>query len=136
MLSYIIRTWPLSDKIACGVLSGRKGVIVIAEMNDIQYLVRSLGIGATYRGYRYLVMAVSLCLEDEDYLLGISKLLYPKIAELCHTSAGSVERDLRTVVNVCWERGNKGLLQEISPCPLSGRPTTGEFVDILTCHLR
>lgn len=105
-------------------------------MKDIQYLVRSLGIGATYRGYRYLIIAVSLCLEDEDYLLGISKLLYPKIAEICHTSCGSVERDLRTVVNVCWERGNKQLLQNISPCPLLCKPTTGEFVDILTGHLR
>ena len=135
-MSFIIISGPLSDNITCGVLPGRKGVIVIAEMNDIQYLVRSLGIGATYRGYRYLIVAVSLCLEDEDYLLCISKLLYPKIAEICHTSAGSVERDLRTVITVCWERGNKNLLQAISPCPLFSKPTTGEFVDILTGHLR
>ena len=74
-MSFIIRSGLLSDNIECGVLPGRKGVIVIAEMKDIQYLVRSLGIGATYRGYRYLIVAVSLCLEDEDYLLGISTLL-------------------------------------------------------------
>lgn len=114
----------------------RKGVIVIRQMNDIQCLVRSLGIGATYRGYRYLVIAVDLCLRDEDYLLGISKLLYPKIAEICHTSVGSVERDLRTVINVCWERGNKNLLMSISPYPLFSKPSTGEFVDILSGHLR
>ncbi|MCQ5202767.1 MULTISPECIES: sporulation initiation factor Spo0A C-terminal domain-containing protein [Claveliimonas] len=105
-------------------------------MEAIQYLVRSLGIGATYRGYRYLVIAIDLCLRDEDYLLGISKVLYPKIAEICHTSVGSVERDLRTVINVCWERGNRSLLTTISPCPLLSKPTTGEFVDILTGHLR
>ena len=62
----------------------RKGVIVIEQMEEIQYLVRSLGIGATYRGYRYLIIAVDLCLRDEDFLLGISKVLYPKIAEICH----------------------------------------------------
>ena len=105
-------------------------------MNEIPHLVRSLGIGATYRGYRYLLLALSLCLEDEDYLLGISKILYPYIAQMYQTSASSVERDLRTVITVCWERGNRNLLQQISPCPLSGKPTTGEFLDILTHYLR
>lgn len=105
-------------------------------MNDIPYLVRALGIGATYRGYRYLISALSLCLEDEDYLLGISKILYPQIAQTYQTSASSVERDLRTVITVCWERGNRQLLQQLSPCPLAVKPTTGEFLDILTNHLR
>lgn len=104
-------------------------------MNEIPHLVRSLGIGATYRGYRYLILALSLCLEDEDYLLGISKILYPHIAKTYQTSVSSVERDLRTVINVCWERGNRKLLQEIAPYPLLVKPTTGEFLDILMNYL-
>ena len=104
-------------------------------MDEISRLVRSLGIGATYRGYRYLLLALTLCIEDEDYLLGISKLLYPYIARTYQTSVSSVERDLRTVITVCWERGNKKLLQEISPYPLLNKPTTGEFLDILMNHL-
>lgn len=104
-------------------------------MREIQHLVRSLGIGATYRGYRYLILATSLCIEDEDYLLGISKLLYPKIADYYQTSVSSVERDLRTVISVCWERGNSELLQQISLYPLTSKPSTGEFLDILTHHL-
>ena len=105
-------------------------------MGNIQKLIRSLGIGGTYRGYRYLVSAISLCMEDEDYLLGISKLLYPQIARAYDTSVSSVERDLRTVINVCWERGNRQLLEEISLYPLMNRPTTGEFLDILMHHLK
>ena len=104
-------------------------------MYEISHLVRSLGIGATYRGYRYLILALSLCFEDEDYLLGISKLLYPYIAKTYHTSVSSVERDLRTVIKVCWERGNRQLLEEISPYPLLQKPTTSEFLDILTEYL-
>lgn len=49
-------------------------------MRDIQKLVRSLGIGGNYQGYRYLLYALSLCLQNEDYLLSVSKLLYPEIA--------------------------------------------------------
>lgn len=35
-------------------------------MREIEHLIRSLGIGATYRGYKYLCYAISLCLENED----------------------------------------------------------------------
>ena len=102
---------------------------------EITYLIRSLGIGATYRGYRYLSYGIKLCLEDEDYLLYVSKLLYPQIAKYYCTSTYSVERDLRTVINVCWERGNRPLLQKIAMRPLNTRPTSGEFLDILVAHL-
>ena len=78
----------------------------------VERLLRSLGIGATYRGYRYLNYGIRLCLADEDYLLAVSKLLYPQIAKYFHTTSSSVERDIRTAVKVCWERGNLTLLQE------------------------
>ena len=102
----------------------------------IERLIRSLGIGATYRGYRYLSYAVYLCLEDEEYLLSIGKLLYPQIAKEFHTTLSSVERDIRTVVQVCWDRGNKEFLQNIALHPLTVRPTAGEFMDILVGYLQ
>lgn len=104
-------------------------------MKEFQYLVHSLGIGRNYQGYRYLVFAISLCLKNEDYLLGVSKLLYPEIARNYHTSVYSVERNLRTVINVCWERGNRKLLEEISLYPLLNKPTTSEFLDIVITYL-
>ena len=107
-----------------------------AHMKEIEKLVRSLGIGATYRGYKYLCHAVFLCLQDEDYLLGVSKSLYPKIAAAYQATYCSVERDLRTVISVCWERGNRQLLDFIALYPLESKPTTGEFIDILTGYVK
>ena len=97
------------------------------DSRTIERLIRRLGIGATYRGYRYLCYGVSLCLTDEEYLLSISKLLYPIIAKEFNTTLSSVERDIRTVVQVCWEKGNKALLQDIAYRPLYNKPTAGEF---------
>lgn len=106
------------------------------DNKTIERLIRSLGIGATYRGYRYLCYGVSLCLQDEEYLLSISKLLYPKIAKEFNTTLSSVERDIRTVIQVCWDRGNKELLQDIALHPLCSRPTAGEFLDILVAYIQ
>lgn len=102
---------------------------------EIECLIRSLGIGATYRGYRYLSYALKLCIQDEDYLLSVSKLLYPQIAKHFRATSGSVERNIRTVIKVCWERGNRSYLQDIALHTLSCRPTSSEFLDILTSHL-
>ncbi len=102
---------------------------------EIECLIRSLGIGATYRGYRYLSYGVKLCVCDEEYLLSISKLLYPEIARQFHATRSSVERDIRTVIKVCWDRGNRPYLQEIALHPLECKPTTGEFFDILVSYI-
>ena len=106
------------------------------ENRTIERLIRSLGIGATYRGYRYLCYGISLCLIDEEYLLSIIKLIYPTIAKEFNTTPSSVERDIRTVVQVCWDRGNKALLQDMALHPLHNRPTAGEFLDIVVAYLQ
>lgn len=106
------------------------------EIIEIERLIRTLGIGATYRGYRYLSYGVYLCLRDENYLLSVSKLLYPEIAHTYKTTSCSVERDIRTVVKVCWERGNKVYLQKIAMHSLDERPTSSEFIDIIVGHIK
>ena len=57
----------------------------------IYFLLHSLGIGAKYRGFRYLAYGIALCMEDEDYLLRVSKTLYPKIAQTFQVSSSCVE---------------------------------------------
>ena len=105
-------------------------------MNDIFRLIRQLGINSTYRGYRYLYSAILLAMRDEEYLLSITKRMYLDIAHQYETTAGCVERSLRTVISVCWERGNRDFLREITPYPLQTKPTAGEFIDILTAHCK
>ena len=77
-------------------------------MENLIFLIRSLGISGTYLGYYYLCTAVKLVLEDPGCLLMISKILYPKIALIHHTTPACVERDIRTVINLCWTRGGPG----------------------------
>ena len=81
-----------------------------------------------------LFIIITYCLTDEEYLLAISKQLYPEIARKYKTTVGSVERDIRTVIRVCWENGYDQL-QSYSFRPLHVRPTAGEFFDILVAYL-
>ena len=83
-----------------------------------------------------LVYAVELVLSDEEYLLYMTKRLYPDIGKHFHTSASNVERSIRTIVTICWNEGNRELLDHIAGYRLLRKPTTGEFISILAFHLK
>lgn len=103
-------------------------------MENLSQLIHRLGINATYRGYHYLYRAVILALSNEEYLLSITKKMYLDISSYYHTPVSNVERNLRTVITICWERGNKEFLSQIASYPLGFKPSAGEFIDILVAY--
>lgn len=105
-------------------------------MKKIETLIHRLGICSVYHGYNYLSYALELVLHDEEYLLYITKRLYPDIAKHFHTTSAKVERSIRTAITICWNEGNKNLLIKIAGYPLTRKPTTGEFISILSFYLR
>lgn len=105
-------------------------------MDTITKTVRALGINATYLGYRYLIEGVRLAMEQEDILLSVCSKLYPTIASQFNSTPDNVERNLRTVISLCWERGNRSFLQDIFPYPLTAKPSVSEMIDVLSGYCR
>ena len=104
-------------------------------MNSAE-IVRKLGIHSIYCGYFYLIYAIDLAAQNSNYLQAITKWLYPEVASRFNTSCSRVERGIRTVVNFCWQEGNRTFLNEMAGYPLSRKPTSGEFIAILTEYLK
>ena len=105
-------------------------------METIYELIKSLGIKRTYLGYYYLATAIQLVLDKEERLLFIYKLLYQEIAEIYHTTPFCVERNIRTVKNLYWEKGDHSLLNQIAGCCIYENPCNSDFIDILACHIK
>lgn len=103
-------------------------------MKDICVLLRRLGIGSNYYGFQITVTAVLLVLEDFDKLLFVTKELYPEVAVRCNCSVYSVERNIRTVARVAWQR-NPELLISLAQYPMTVPPSASQFIDILAAHL-
>lgn len=104
-------------------------------MAAIYELLQRLGISGRYRGFRYLAYAVFLTLQSKDHDLLLTKELYPGVAKHYKTTWRCVERNIRTVVKVCWERGNRSLLNELARFPQEQPPCTGQFIEILAMYL-
>lgn len=103
---------------------------------SIETLIHRLGICSIYKGYSYLVYAVELVVRNEEYLLYITKALYPDIAKYFHSTSSRIERSLRTVITNCWNEGNRELLNRIAGYELQRKPTTGEFIALLAYYVK
>lgn len=100
----------------------------------IHELLNALGITANYTGFCYVTLAVDLAMEDMERLSLVTKRLYPAVARHYNTTASCVERNIRTVVRVAWTQ-NPDLLKKLSKGGNRDKPTSAQFISILTVYL-
>lgn len=99
-------------------------------MTTIREHLWHLGVGNRLKGYRMIVIAVELGLQNEDRLQCAQEYLYKPIAQQLGCNFRSVERDIRTVIDHAW-RCNPSYLSRLAGFPLAYPPTVSQFLDIL-----
>lgn len=97
-------------------------------------LLYRLGVTANYTGFFHTAYAVSLCVEQPDKLLLVTKWLYPEVAKRYRTNWKAVERNIRTVSGIIW-RANRLLLEQLSHRPLEQKPRNAQLLAILAASL-
>lgn len=103
-------------------------------MTTVYDLLYQLGVTANYAGFFYTACAVSLCAEQPDRLLLVTKWLYPEVAKQYRTNWKAVERSIRTVSCVIWQE-NRCLLEELARRPLEKKPRNAQMLAILASSL-
>lgn len=66
--------------------------------------------------------------KDPSVFDGITKRLYPYIAEKNHATPTSVERTIRHAIDSVWSKGNKELFWSITQTCMLERPTNSQFI--------
>ena len=102
---------------------------------DPEYLTRQilLDIGAPDHliGHPFTVEAVMLCVSDSSYANAITKKLYPQIAAKFDSTATRVERAIRHLIEIAWDRGDIDVLYGYFGNTVrrdKPNPTNGEFI--------
>ena len=103
-------------------------------MTHIYDLLYSLGVTANYTGFFHMAYAVSLCVEQPDRLLLVTKWLYPEVAKQYNTNWKAVERNIRTVSCIIWQE-NRSLLEELAHRRLERKPQNAQMLAILASSL-
>ena len=73
-----------------------------AILSLLRQTLHDFGVGPNYRGYRPVILAITMALEDETRLSAIVKEIYIPISRLQNCNWVAVERNMRTVVRMCW----------------------------------
>lgn len=99
-----------------------------------QALLIQLGATTNYTGFFYASYAAALCTQQQERLLMVTKWLYPEVAKQYGTNWKAVERNIRTVIAIVWER-NSARLEQLACHPLPEKPSAAQFLSILSAAL-
>lgn len=94
-------------------------------------ILTEIGIPGHFKGYNYLRDAVLIVLQDRAFLNGVTKRLYPYIAEKYGISPTVVERALRIAIEYAWSNGDIDYLYSLFGATISsnkGKPTNSAFI--------
>lgn len=106
---------------------------------SITKILHELGIPSHIKGYQYIREGISLLYEKPDLIGGITKELYPDIAQKFDTTVSRVERAIRHAIEVSWNRGDWDLMEEIFGHSVDidkAKPTNSEFIVTVADKLR
>ena len=98
---------------------------------SVTKLLHELGVPSHIKGYQYIREGILLLYNNPDIVGGITKELYPEIANKYDTSVSRVERAIRHAIEVSWNRGNLDLMEEIFGHSVDydkAKPTNSEFI--------
>ena len=106
---------------------------------SISKLLHDLGIPSHIKGYQFLRDAVNMLFDNPEIIGGITKELYPELANKYNTTVSRVERSIRHAVEVSWNRGDLKLMENIFGHSVDidkAKPTNSEFIVTIADKLR
>lgn len=102
-------------------------------------MLHNLGMPSHIRGYQYIRDGILMMYKEPDMLKGITKEIYPELAEKYDTTSSRVERAIRHAIEVSWTRGDYQLMEKYFGNSVDydrSKPTNAEFIITLTDRLR
>lgn len=104
------------------------------ELTNVYDLLYRLGVIANSTSFFHTAYAVLLCAEQPERLLLVTKWLYPEVAKRYRTKWTAVERSIRTVGDIIWQK-NRPLLEQMAHGPLVQKPGNTQLLVILANSL-
>ena len=106
---------------------------------SITKTLHDLGIPSHIKGYQYIRDGVEIIFERPDVIGGITKELYPELANKFETTVSRVERAIRHAIEVSWNRGDWDLMEELFGHSVDidkAKTTNSEFMVTIADKLR
>ncbi len=128
------------DNVISGVFNNISDDIKSGSLEiKISRMLHSLGIPSHIKGYQYIRESIMLIYKNPYIIGGITKELYPEVAEKYKTTSSRVERAIRHAIEVSWNRGDYDYMEELFGHSVDydrAKPTNSEFIATVADKLR
>ncbi len=119
-------------------VSGNPAIDIESKVSDV---LRDFGFPLHVNGYEYVRKAITMSFHDSTYLKGLTKRLYPDVANCFPEATPSrVERSIRNAINMAWTDNpvsKKAFKHTLHNYNLdTKRPTNGKFIASVTERLK
>ena len=91
----------------------------------------AIGVPPNFKGYSYIISAVTLVVANWNILHSVTKHLYPAIGRMHQANSAQVERAIRHAIEYAWLNGDTDVLDNLFGNAYSletGRPTNSAFI--------
>ncbi len=105
----------------------------------VSNLLHSLGMPSHIKGYQYIRESIMMMYENPSMVGGITKEIYPEIADKFDTTTSRVERAMRHAIEVGWTRSDWKFTEDLFGQSVDfdkAKPTNSEFLVTLADKLR
>lgn len=100
--------------------------------------LKLLGVPASLKGYRYLIKALTMELENPGAIDRMTKYMYPEIAKAFDTTASGVERAIRHAVEIVFDRTDPNVTYDYfgNVESMKSKLTNTQFIAAVAEHIR
>lgn len=94
-------------------------------------VLRTMPMTVKLKGYHYVKEAILRVVDDKSLASAVTKELYPSIAKKHNTTAGAVEKAIRTAIELTWDCGDIATLNKLfgsSSQNLCAKPSNAKFI--------
>lgn len=144
---FILKPFELTDLesriIEVANSKNKEGKQINFKQNNLQIsitkILHELGIPSHIKGYQYIREGIGIIYEHPETIGGITKELYPELADKFDTTVSRVERAIRHAIEVSWNRGDWDLMEDIFGHSVDidkAKPTNSEFIVTIADKLR
>lgn len=114
--------------------------IVNKDSKDLERLVsnylRNFGVPCHLKGYQYLIEAIILAVKEPKLILA-AKFIYPTVASKLGTSPASVERCIRTAIQIGYKNSNPETIKQLFGNTISKKaPTNMCFINTVSQEIK
>lgn len=100
----------------------------------VRKIIRYFHITSKYKGYPLIIDAINIYIDKYGECIKITKDIYPILSKKYNMPISLIERDIRTVVETCWNN-DRQTVETILGYRTAKCPSNSEFIDAIAYQI-